>query len=66
MSITAPTPAQLHDIAEHALATPDKLPADAAQAHDIGEEAEPAFQAGIVALAQRCSECGQPLPEVEP
>lgn len=46
--------------AEEIAALPDS---DAAQDHDAGEEAEPAFQAGLVALAQRCSECGQPLPE---
>ena len=37
--------------------------ADVIQAHDAGEEAEPGFQAGIVALAQRCATCNQPLPE---
>lgn len=37
--------------------------ADIVQEHDAGEEAEPAFQDGLVALAQRCGECGQPLPQ---
>lgn len=36
--------------------------ADAIQDHDAGEEAEPGFQAGLVALAQRCGACGQTMP----
>ena len=64
MPITAPTPAQLHAIAARALAAPDRQPADAIQAHDTGEEADMQFQAGRVALAQRCGACGQTMPEV--
>ncbi len=45
--------------AEEIAALPES---DAVQDHDAGEESEPEFQAALVALAQRCGACGQPLP----
>lgn len=52
----------------HLPPTPDEIAqlpaADAIQDHDAGEEAEPAFQAGLHHLAEVCSACGQRLPEV--
>lgn len=37
--------------------------ATVAQLHDAGEEADPDFQAALHRLAERCSACGQPMPE---
>lgn len=38
--------------------------ADSIQDHDAGEEADIQLQDGLHRLAELCSGCGQPLPEV--
>jgi hypothetical protein len=39
-------------------------PEDAAQHHDRVDEADPAFQESVHHLAELCSACGQPVPEL--
>ena len=63
MTITAPTAAQLHAIAAHALATPDLRASDALQLHDLHDASAGDLAGWSAPLIEHCGACGQALPE---
>ncbi len=63
MSITAPTAAQLHAIAEHALATPNLPDSDILQLHDLCDASAGDCEGRFAPLIEHCAACGQPLPD---